>query len=123
MRHFFLIFSVCLTIIISCTTENSVIDSPESQLEIDQIQDSTPVDNPWSFETFQNEDLSWGYRILNESKLYINQPRIPAVQGNLGFTSLDRAETTAKFVIYKLESGFIPPSITIDELDSLKVIN
>jgi len=103
-------------------------DEPENnETEVLQtnvvVEEPISTESPWSFITFQNEDGSWGYKILNEENLYINQPHIPAIQGNKGFTTQERAEITADFVIFKLESGWSPPSVTILELDSLQVIN
>ena len=64
----------------------------------------------------------WGYDIFRKDKLYIHQPFVPAVQGKVGFSNEFKAETTALLVIQKLKNGIIPPEISIQELDSLKVI-
>lgn len=118
-------FSILLIVpglfFISCDEQqNTEIQIPNANAV---VEESVSVESQWSFVTFQNEDDSWGYQILNENNLYINQPHIPAVQGNKGFTTQERAEITANFVIFKLESGWSPPSLTLSELDSLGVIN
>jgi len=77
----------------------------------------------YSIETFENARENWGYKILNEGNLFINQPHIPAIQGNKGFKSSNDAEKAANLIIYKLEAGIIPPTITVEELDSLGVLN
>lgn len=107
----------------SCTSEEkeTLIDQAlEPPLDLQSQPSDT--DN-WSSTTIQNSDGSWGYQILNNGNLYINQPYIPAVAGNQGFKSEADASTTASLVIHKLDAGFMPPSITVKELDSLQVLN
>ena len=100
---------------------NSFEEAPEIPLDETLILNATA--EQWSFVTFMNSDETWGYQILKEGKLYINKPTIPAVQGNKGFKSEEAASKTAEFVILKLELGVMPPSVTIQELDSLNVLN
>lgn len=119
-RLFILFFSISVH---SCTTNetNSFEEAPQLPPEETSILNETT--EQWTFETFMNNDETWGYQILNEGKLYINQPSVPAVQGNKGFKSNEAASKTAEFVILKLELGVMPPSVTIQELDSLNVMN
>jgi len=42
--------------------------------------------------------------------------------GNNGFRTKEQAERTAKFVISKIQKNIMPPTVTIQELDSLKVL-
>jgi hypothetical protein len=70
---------------------------------------------------FQTELDQFGYDIYKDSVLVIHQPIIPGAQGNKGFASKEDANKTAKLIIYKLDHGIMPPSITVKELDSLKV--
>lgn len=71
--------------------------------------------------TFKN-GTTWGYDIYKDNNLLIHQPNIPAIEGNDGFFSESDAMTVANFVVYKLENGIMPPSISLEELDSLKII-
>ncbi|HMJ46009.1 MAG TPA: DUF4907 domain-containing protein [Ferruginibacter sp.] len=73
--------------------------------------------------TFQNKDdtKGWGYDIYNEGRLYIHQPHIPAVPGNNGFRSQQNAEKAGNFAVYKIRHNIMPPTISVHELDSLKV--
>ena len=70
---------------------------------------------------YQTELDQFGYDIYKDSVLIIHQPIIPGVQGNKGFASKSDANKTAMLTIYKLSHGIMPPSITIKELDSLKI--
>ena len=63
---------------------------------------------------------NYGYQIFNASgKMMINQPTIPAIQGNKGFQTEKDAQTAAEFVIQKIDKGIFPPTFSIAELDSL----
>lgn len=63
----------------------------------------------------------WGYQITQNKSVIINQPTIPAINGNHAFTSEAEARTVAMLVVEKLNHGHMPPSVTIKELDSLGI--
>jgi Domain of unknown function (DUF4907) len=63
----------------------------------------------------------YGYNIYLNGKLYIHQPLLPATIGNTGFSTAEKAATTARLVIYKIEHNIIPPGVSVRELDSLGV--
>ncbi len=63
---------------------------------------------------------NYGYQIFDASgKMTINQPTIPAIQGNKGFQTEKDAQTAAEFVIQKIDRGIFPPTFSVAELDSL----
>lgn len=74
---------------------------------------------------FSNEGdtklAGYGYDIYIDGKLYVHQPHIPAVAGSRGFTSEMDAKKTADYVAYKIQHNIMPPSVTVEELDSLDV--
>ena len=76
----------------------------------------------FSLQTTFSPEFGWGYQIMNWGALYINQPHIPAIQGNKGFDDKDKAIKTAAYIIYKLENNMFPPTISPQELDSLGVL-
>ncbi|WP_070136954.1 DUF4907 domain-containing protein [Crocinitomix algicola] len=80
------------------------------------------MESNYNMETFENDDQSWGYNILRENQLFIHQPHIPAISGKNGFKSEKEANIVGHFVLTKINKGFIPPTITINELDSLGVL-
>jgi hypothetical protein len=70
-----------------------------------------------------NGSRGWGYDIMNDGKIYIHQPNIPAIMGNNGFSSEEKAQEAGEFVIQKLKNNIVPPSVTPEELDSLGVLD
>lgn len=67
---------------------------------------------------------NFGYQILDATgKLVINQPNIPAIQGIKGFTSEIDARKAAEYVIQKIDKGHFPPTFTVAELDSLRIVH
>ena len=101
-------------------TSEIILDSSEFINITDPIDHD--YDNNYSNRIFQNTDGTWGYEILDDSSIFIRQPNIPAISGTKGFSSEAKAISTADFVIYKLEAGFFPPSLSKAELDSLGVL-
>jgi hypothetical protein len=61
----------------------------------------------------------FGYNILIYDALYVHQPHIPAINGNRGFKTKEQAAKAAEFVIYKIRNNIMPPSLSVEELDSL----
>jgi hypothetical protein len=60
----------------------------------------------------------WGYDILVKNKLYIHQPFIPALEGQMPFSNKQSARKTGRLVIRKLKNHKIP-SVTREELKSI----
>jgi len=73
-----------------------------------------------SFTTFRT-GITFGYDIFLNGKLYIHQPNIPAVSGNAGFQTEENARKIAELVIVKIKHNIIPPTVIVNELDSLGV--
>lgn len=71
----------------------------------------------------QTGSRGWGYDILVDGKIYIHQPNVPAVMGNNGFSSEEKAREAGEFVIYKIRNNILPPSVSPEELDSLGVLD
>ncbi|NOQ72652.1 MAG: DUF4907 domain-containing protein [Crocinitomix sp.] len=112
--------------IYSCGSEIAVEDISVDSIDT-LIQDPVEIDMPapapiYTVEPFEKGENDWGYRIMNGDALFINQPHIPAAQGNSGFSSKEKAITAGNFMIYKLEAGIVPPTVSIAELDSLGVL-
>ncbi len=63
----------------------------------------------------------YGYDVMKEGKVIIRQPTIPAISGNKGFASKEDAEKVGNLMVIKIENGIMPPTISIEDLDSLKI--
>ena len=80
---------------------------------------NTIENDSYSFKTFM-VGQDWGYDIYKDKQLLIHQPNIPAMKGNKGFSSEQKAISVAQLTIQKLRQGIMPPTIRTEELDSLK---
>ncbi len=66
---------------------------------------------------------TYGYDAFADGRLMIHQTSIPAMPGNQGFKTKADAEKVAKLVIGKIKKGEMPPTVTIEEMKKLKVID
>ena len=65
---------------------------------------------------------TFGYDILLHGKRLVHQPNIPALPGNEGFTTKERAQKVAEFVVKKIKKNEMPPTVTIDDLNKMDVL-
>ncbi|MFN8155005.1 MAG: DUF4907 domain-containing protein [Bacteroidia bacterium] len=63
----------------------------------------------------------FGYDLMSDGKSMIHQPHIPAVPGLKGFASKEDAEKAGNLMKMKIEKGIMPPTVSIEELDSMKI--
>ncbi len=68
-------------------------------------------------------DTGWGYNIYKNNKLFIKQELIPAVNGHFLFKNAEDAAKTAMLVISKMSKKSGLPALTIEELDSIGVLD
>jgi hypothetical protein len=66
---------------------------------------------------------TFGYDILLRGKLLVHQPNIPGLPGNNGFSTKQKAKTVAEFVVKKIRNNEIPPTVTIEDLNKMGVLN
>ena len=65
---------------------------------------------------------TYGYEILVNGKPFIHQPNIPALPGNKGFATPDKAAKAAEFVSAKIRNNDMPPVVTVDDLNRMGVL-
>ncbi|MDG1915991.1 MAG: DUF4907 domain-containing protein [Crocinitomix sp.] len=130
MKSLIMLFGFGLILLACDTNEVSNNTSSETdELIVENPVDSstfcfdTSSDSPYTAVTFEKGKNDWGYKIMNGEALLINQPHIPAVQGNSGFSSKEKALITGNYMIYKLDAGILPPTVSLEELDSLGVLD
>jgi hypothetical protein len=75
-----------------------------------------------NYKIIPGEHNGFGYDIYSNGRLTIHQATIPAVAGNNGFKTKDKAERVAKLVIEKIKKGEMPPTLSIEEMKKLKAI-
>ena len=65
---------------------------------------------------------TFGYDILLYGRPLVHQPNIPGLPGNEGFTTKERAQTVAEFVVKKIRNNEMPPTVTIEDLNNMGVL-
>lgn len=65
---------------------------------------------------------TFGYDILLYGKPLVHQPNIPGLPGNYGFTTKERAQKVAEFVVKKVRKNEMPPTVTIEDLNKMGVL-
>lgn len=114
------VFILSFQVLLSCNTSG---DKKSLDEEKDtKSEQKKSVDPEFTIFPIQVDGLGWGYQILKDGKLLIDQQNIPAVQGNKYFVSKEDAEKTANFILEKIKKGFFPPTLSVEELDSLNII-
>jgi hypothetical protein len=60
----------------------------------------------------------WGYDVLVKNKTYIHQPYMPAVEGQIPFSTRQSARKTGRLVIKKIRNHEIP-AVTPEEIKAI----
>ena len=66
------------------------------------------------------QKAGYGYQVIKDKKVFIDQPYIPAIPGEQTFKDSLQAIKTADLVLKKIKSSSIP-RISVNELDSMKI--
>ncbi|MBI1344605.1 MAG: DUF4907 domain-containing protein [Terrimonas sp.] len=77
--------------------------------------------NSITYKVYAVDKTFFGYDIYIRNKKIIHQPTIPGITGNKGFFSMKDAEKVAQLVIQKMNRGESLPSVSKEELVSLKI--
>lgn len=101
---------------------NQIEEEEPDIIESELSEVPTYVDSVYAFLILQNEIEGFGYELYEKDKLIIRQPHIPAVSGRSGFKTVADAEKVAVFAISKLQNNIFPPTISVEELESLGVL-
>jgi hypothetical protein len=115
-----LFLSVFIVLIISV-----VLIFPVQLFSVNSSDDgiSVVVQEPqFHFTTMKNDTGGWYYQVLKGDKRFIIQKHIPAIQGVFAFSDSIQAAKVANLMCRKLDQGLFPPSISVQEIDSLKII-
>lgn len=66
--------------------------------------------------------ITFGYDILLYGRPLVHQPNVPGLPGNKGFTTREKAQTVAEFVVMKIRNNEMPPTVTIEDLNNMGVL-
>jgi len=103
---------------------------PATSLSIEKMADKQEVkqqDNPYAkaeikIKIIPSLNKTFGYDIFINGQPALHQPHIPALPGNKGFTTKQRAQKVAEFVVKKIRKNNMPPTVTIDDLNKMGVL-
>jgi hypothetical protein len=91
------------------------------EIAIDKDKGQELVAESLSLKITDSEHTGFGFEILQGSSPLIIQPHIPAIQGIKGFDTKEQAAIIGNYMIYKINNGIMPPSISVQDLDSLEI--
>lgn len=116
------LFIAILIISVSCG-EKSPSENEDNQHIDSSAQPLSNAKGPeFTVIIVEYPNVGWGYQILQDGKLAIDQKHIPVIQGYRSFSSKEKAEKTGNFIVQKMKKGIFPPTLTEQELDSLEVL-
>ena len=93
--------------------------SDQATTQYNPYENSEITVEPFKVDSIENNGSSgWGYDILIDGKMYIHQPNIPAIMGNNGFSSEEKAREAGEFIVEKIRKNVLPPSVTAEELEN-----
>ena len=95
-------------------------DSPSAQVPKQQ-------ENPYAkaeitIQIIPSANNTFGYDILLYKRTLVHQPNIPVLPGNEGFSTKEKAQTVAEFVVKKIRNNEMPPTVTMEDLNTLGVL-
>jgi len=111
MKTFTVLFISVVVVFVSC--KNEVEQQPLVNANDSAIITTEVIDL----------DTGWGYAIYKDTSIFIYQTVIPAVNGHFLFSSSQKAKIAADFVAYKMTQNSGLPAVSVEELDSLGVLD
>jgi hypothetical protein len=121
MRSIVLFITVLMCFSCEEKSTSSVVDDNQ-QIDSSSPSPSKTKGPEFTVITVEYPNFGWGYQILQDGKLAIDQKHIPVIQGYKSFSSKEKAEKTGNFIVQKMKNGIFPPTLTEQELDSLEVL-
>jgi len=97
------------------------IKKPDEKIADKKNRQQELVGENLSLKITNSEYTGFGFEILQGTSPLIIQPHIPAIQGIKGFKTKEQASIIGNYMIYKINHGVMPPSISVQDLDSLDI--
>ena len=114
-------FSIKLIAIAAVLFGATIVCSCHERTRTDPSGGRARTDSTCVIRVYSEGSQGFGYALYQGGRKIIDQPNIPAVQHLAPFLSREEAESVAQLVNGKLQSHQFPPSVTIHELDSLRI--
>jgi len=126
MKQLFIAFFAA-SVLLSCADQSEVTSAVDQEDHVGPEKDTSSLpevaEKNFTYKVLLNETGNeWGYQIFEGANMVIKQMHIPAIQGNYGFDTKEKAEITALFILDKLQNDIFPPGINQEQLDSLGVL-
>lgn len=112
------ILAIQIWVLLSCNNQSDIS-------KVDLKSDSTEIQSKPKSATiqyFKNPDATYGFDIYLDGQRTIHQPYVPAIQNKIGFADTVKAALVANLMVKKIYSGNGLPTVSLHELDSLKII-
>ncbi|CAN5681206.1 hypothetical protein BH11BAC3_BH11BAC3_34740 [soil metagenome] len=121
LRHSVPLLLLSITMAISSTVQGQAKIKKEPPPPAAAAMPGNKPHQKLSYEIIPAAQSSFGYNIISGAKKLVHQPSVPGLPGNKGFTKKEDAEKCAQLVIKKINNNIMPPTVTRQELDSLKI--
>ncbi|MBI3235439.1 MAG: DUF4907 domain-containing protein [Bacteroidetes bacterium] len=127
MKNF--IFILSLILLMSCNSKQNNKEGvkittyytlKDEEAKYDSVAEMELKNKQGYIEILNIENGTFGYFIQYDG-MKVKQLIIPGASGKGAFRSKEDAEKVAAFVLYKMKNKVFPPSVSLHELDSLKV--
>ena len=110
-----------LLFIVACLPGTSLSADEATSQEIKQ-QKNPYANAEITIKIIPSANNTFGYDILLYGKPLVHQPNIPGLPGNEGFTTKEKAQTVAEFVVKKIRNNEMPPTVTMEDLNTMDVL-
>ena len=116
-----LILSCCLTMtMLSAQPPSAPTQSDGSAAKFPEA--SAYANTKLTYKIIDAPKHTYCYDVFADGRLMVHQTNAPAVPGNEGFKTREDATKVALLVIKNIRKGEMPPTISIDEMKKLNVI-
>ena len=126
MRHrtwiLHVLLSVSFMLLISVFFLKTTVSADQAADTVAGNQKNPYANAELTIKIIPSTNHTFGYDILLYGRPLVHQPSIPGLPGNDGFTTKEKAQKVAELVLKKIRNNEMPPSVTIDELNSLGVL-
>lgn len=122
MRTNTFILLLFIILVISCGNERKDLNQPDTISDAVVKEKVIKYGVNYAYNIIKNADNSFGYQIYKDGVKIIKQENMPAVPGNNGFETEKQAIALAELVIKKLENQIMPPTVSVEEVDSIRAL-